>query len=85
MKKLFKLALLIGGAALVAKIVAAKKAEWHGMTETEVRDKLDAKLGEKVPDEKRAIIADKVVSTMRHKSVLTEEPDTADTEDAGTE
>ena len=73
MKKLLKLGLLVGGIAFAAKMVSAKKSEWQGLTEPEVRAKLDSRLPEKVPSEKRAAVADKVVSKMREKGVLRED------------
>ena len=73
MKKLVKLALLVGAIAVAAKLVAAKKAAWHGLTESEVRDKLESRLPKRVPDEKRAAVADKVVSKMRERGALRDE------------
>jgi hypothetical protein len=73
MKKLIKIALLVGGVAFAAKLMEAKKAEWEGMTEPDVRAKLDARLPEKVPADKRAEIADKIVGKMREKGVLAED------------
>ncbi|MBT8216786.1 MAG: hypothetical protein HKN80_06300 [Acidimicrobiia bacterium] len=78
MKKLIKLALLVGGVAFAAKLMEAKKAEWEGMTEPDVRAKLDARLPEKVPADKRAEIADKIVGKMREKGVLGEEAPASD-------
>ena len=74
MKKLIKLALLVGGIAAVSKLVTAKKAEWEGLTEGQVRDKLDAKLPGNMPDEKRSAVADKIVTAMRDKGVLQPDP-----------
>ena len=71
-KKLLKLALMVGGIAAVAKIVTAKKAEWQGLTEPEVRERLDSRLPDRMPDEKRAAVADKVVSKMRQRGVIRE-------------
>ena len=76
MKKLIKLALLVGGVAFAAKLLEAKKAEWEGLTEPDVRAKLDARLPDKVPADKRAEIADKIVGKMREKGVLGEEAPT---------
>ena len=73
MKKLLKLALLIGGIAAVSKLVGAKKAEWAGLTESEVRAKLDSKLPDRMPPEKQARVADKVVTKMRARGVLRED------------
>ncbi len=38
MKKLVKLALIIGAIAVLAKLVAAKKAKWQNFTESEPRE-----------------------------------------------
>lgn len=78
MKKLIKLALLVGGVALAAKLLEAKKAEWEGLAESDVRAKLDARLPDKVPADKRAEIADKIVGKMREKGVLGEEATTGE-------
>ena len=83
MKKIVKLALFIGVIAALAKIVttmmAGKMADWEGLTESEVRAKLESRLPKQVPDEKRATIADKVVSGMRERGALRdEEPDSDD-------
>ena len=89
MKKLLKFALIVGGIAAVAKVVAAKKGEWHGLTEAQVRDKLSNRLPDRMPAEKQAAVADKVVAKMRERGVLTEdetaEPETAEPEAADTE
>ncbi len=65
MKKLLKLALIIGGIAAVAKLVAAKKGEWSSLTESQVREKLSTRLPDRIPPEKQAAVADKVVAKMR--------------------
>ena len=83
MKKLAKLAMLVGGIAFAAKLVAAKKSEWPGLTESEVREKLDSRLPDRVSDEKRAAVADKVVSKMRERGVLREEEETSSHSDGG--
>ena len=60
-KKLLKLALVFGGVAAIAGLVSAKQSEWMGLTEPQVREKLDRRLPGRLPDEKRAEVADKVV------------------------
>jgi hypothetical protein len=95
---LIKLVLIAGGVALVAKLITAKKGEWTGLSETEVREKLEARMPDRVPDDKRAAVADKVVGAMRTRGLL-QEPAAAgeevtsaddaeaveeDTDDAGT-
>ena len=73
MKKLVKFGLIIGGIAFVAKLVSRKKSEWRGLTESEVRQKLDSRLPDRIPDQKRAAVADKVVSKMRTQGLLRDE------------
>ncbi len=73
MKELIKLAVIVGAIVLVAKLAAAKKAGWRGLTEAEVRAKLDSRLPDKVRAEKRTAIADAVVSKMRERGALRDE------------
>ena len=77
MKKLVKFALIVGAIAFLAKLVAAQKAKWQGLTESEVRDKIESGLPKQVPSEKRAEIADKVVSGMREGGVLADEDESS--------
>lgn len=74
MKKLLKLFLVAGAVAGVAKMVMMKR-EWSGLTETQVREKIDSGLSRKVDDaSKRQEIADKVVGAMKDKGVIKEDP-----------
>jgi hypothetical protein len=77
MKKLVKLALIGGGIVMVAKLVSAQKSAWAGLTESEVREKLDARLPARIPDDKRAAIAEMVVSRMRERGVIREESESS--------
>ena len=83
MKKLLKLALIIGGIAAVAKLVAAKKGEWSSLTESQVREKLSTRLPDRIPPEKQAAVADKVVAKMRARGMLREETAAAEAEGNG--
>ncbi len=64
---------------LVVLTVVAKKAksqqnsEWHGLTESEARSKLDAKLPDKIPSDKRSALADMVVGKMRDRGVIVDQ------------
>jgi len=73
MKGLFKLGLFAALAAGVVKFVATRKAEWQGLSESEIRTKLHNKLDEKVPAEKVDQMADKIVEGMRKRGVLGED------------
>ncbi len=88
MKKLIKFAMIIGAIAAAARLVGSKKAEWEGLTEAQVRGKLDERLPDRVPDEKRAMVADKVVATMRSRGKLVESEasgDDAEVEESGSD
>lgn len=75
MKKLFKLAVFAGIVAGVAKLIQAKKAEWSGLSEAQVREKLDTTIGSKVDDpEKMAEIGDKVVAKMKERGMIEPAP-----------
>lgn len=72
MKSLIKFALVVGAIAFAAKLLAAKKEEWTGLTEEQVREKLDARLPSRIPDEKRARVQERVVSKLRESGRLAE-------------
>lgn len=77
MKKLLVtlvLALLV--LACIKKAKASREAEWHGLTESEARSKLDEKLPHRIPEEKRSEMSDKIIAKMRTRGVLAEEPAT---------
>lgn len=73
MKRLFKFGLFAALVAGAVKLVSTQKAEWQGLTESEIRTKLHAKLDEKVPGDKVDQMADKIVEGMRKRGVLGEE------------
>ncbi len=70
MKKLIKFALFVGAIAVAARLVGAKKAAWEGLTEDQVREKLNSRMPDRVPEEKRAAVVDKVVAKMRARGKL---------------
>ena len=80
MKRLVTLVLLVGAAVFFAKLAAAQKAQWQGLTETEAREKIESRLPSKVPSEKRREIADKIVAGMREGGVLVDDHESAATE-----
>jgi hypothetical protein len=74
--------LLLGVAAVliavcIKKAKSGRGSEWHGLTESEARSKLDAKLPSRIPDDKRSAISDKVIAKMRDKGVVSEDSDAA--------
>ncbi len=77
---LVRLAMLVGGVALAAKVVTAKKNRWKDLNEAEVRAKIETRLPDRVPEEKRTAVADKVVTTMKTRGLLAEGGDEITTE-----
>ena len=74
------LVLVVVIAAAAKKSRSPQRSEWHGLTESQARSKLDAKLPGKIPAEKRSAISDKVVGMMRERGVIVDDdaPDGAD-------
>ena len=73
-KWLIPLVLLIVAVAACGKKAKSHRAsEWHGLTESEARSKLEAKLPNKIPAEKRSAISDKVVAKMRDRGVISDD------------
>ena len=70
MKKLIIAALAVGLIAAVAKKQSARREEWHGMTEEQARERLNERLPNKMPDDKKAAVTDKIVTKMRDKGVI---------------
>lgn len=64
------LAILI--AAIVKKARSHRESEWHGLSESDARAKLDAKLPSRIPADKRSVISDKVITKMRDRGVISE-------------
>jgi hypothetical protein len=71
---LFKLALLVGGVAAMSKVVAAKKKEYYGLTESEARAKFQSKLGPRIGEEKAAEVVDQVIPRLKDKGVIKPDP-----------
>lgn len=76
-KRLTLMTLLIAGVAALAacgkKASAKRRHEWHGLTESEARAKLDDKLPGKIPADKREAITEKVVAKMRDRGAITDD------------
>lgn len=76
MKKFILVALVIGVIVAAAKKQSRDRAEWHGMSEEQVRDKLGDRLPNKMPDEAKAAVTDKIVDKMREKGAIVDLTDT---------
>jgi hypothetical protein len=71
---LFKFLLFIGALAAVTKVVASKKKEYYGLTESEARAKFEAKLGPRIGEEKASEIADQVIPRLKDSGVIKPDP-----------
>lgn len=80
MKRLIKLALVIGAVSAASRMIRAKRAEWDGLTESQVRDKIEDRMPQRVPADKRTAVADTVVAKMRSRGRLGHD-DPADPDD----
>ena len=70
MKKFILVALVIGVIVAIAKKQSPDRSEWEGMSEEQVRAKLGDKLPNKMPDEAKAAVTDKIVDKMREKGAI---------------
>ena len=73
MKRLIKLAVLGGIVYGAVRLLQTQKAEWEGLSEAEVRAKIDTKLGGRVPDEAADQIKEGVVQKMQSMGKLRED------------
>ena len=73
MKKILSIAALIGLVAFIMQKAKQDRERWQGLTEDEVRDQLDHRLPNQIPDDKRQAIADTVVTKMRDRGALSDD------------
>jgi hypothetical protein len=78
MKNLSKLLVIAAVIAVVVKLLEQQKQQWTGLTELEARAKLEAKLPDKIPAEKRAEVTDKIIEAMKEKGALASNGQEAD-------
>jgi len=68
-----KFLLFAGLLTAIARVMASKKAEFAGLTDSEARAKFEAKLGPWIGEDKAAEVADQVVPKLKDAGLL--EPD----------
>jgi len=71
---LFKFLLFVGAIAAIAKVVASKKEEYYGLTESEARAKFESKLGPRIGEDKAAEVADQVIPRLKDKGMIKPDP-----------
>lgn len=73
MKKILSIAALIGLVAFIVQKAKQDRERWQDLTEDEVRDQLDHRLPNQIPDEKRRVIADTIVTKMRDRGAIADD------------
>ena len=73
MKKLLFLAALIGVIAFIARKAATDREQWEGLTEDELRSRLDERLPHQIPDDKREMITETILTKMKDRGAIAEE------------
>ncbi|GJM37763.1 MAG: hypothetical protein DHS20C19_11300 [Acidimicrobiales bacterium] len=74
MKKLLLLAGVLGLLALIIKKRSTDRTDWQDLTATEARDKLNDRFPDRMPADTRDMVTDKIVTKMREKGVLADDP-----------
>ena len=85
---MLKFLLFVGILYVAGKMLAEKKNEYYGISESEARVKIETKLGPKMGDDKAAELADQIIPKLKEKGVIVaDEPhdivDSAEASDAG--
>jgi hypothetical protein len=71
---LFKLLLFVGAMSAITRVVASKKKEYYGLTESEARSKFESKLGPRIGEEKASEVADQVIPRLKDKGIFKPDP-----------
>lgn len=73
-RNFFRLAVFAALVGFTARMVAAKKAEYMGLTESEARIKITEKLSPKLGDVRAVEVADQVIPRLRERGLVVEDP-----------
>ena len=71
---LVKFLIFIGILFAASKMLAKKKDEYYGMTESEARSKFETKLGPRIGEDKATEIADQVIPKLKDAGVIKDDP-----------
>jgi len=85
MKRLLLASATIGLVTLALKRASRKREEWRGLSETDVREKLDHRLPNRIPDERRSAVTEKIVEKMRARGAIVDPIDLDDVDGARAE
>jgi hypothetical protein len=70
----FKFVLVVGALAAITRVVASKKKEYYGLTESEARAKFESTLGPRIGEEKAHEVADQVIPRLKDSGVIKPDP-----------
>lgn len=76
---LFKLAVFGGLVYVASRVIAQKKGEYMGLTESEARTKFVEKAGPRIGDETAGEIADQVIPKLKEKGFVKPDVDAEET------
>ena len=72
---LVKFLIFVGILFAVSKLLAKKKYEYMGMTESEARSKFETKLGPRIGEDKAAEMANQVIPKLKEAGVIKDDPE----------
>lgn len=73
MKKYLIIVGLIAVVALVVKKRTSERADWQGLSEAEARQRLADRFPDRMPEDKREFVTDKIVTKMRDQGVIVDD------------
>jgi hypothetical protein len=73
-RSFFKFLMVIGVLSAIVRLVASKKEEYYGLTESEARAKFESKLGPRIGEKKASEVADQVIPRLMDSGVIKADP-----------
>ncbi len=90
MKRLLLAGVLIAAVAPAARKSPPQRHHWHGLSETDLREKLAQTRANRMPDERREVVTEKIIGRMRDRGVIidvtdegSDQPDGANPDESG--
>ena len=71
---LFKFLLFVGALVAIGRVVATKKKEYYGLTESEARAKFESQFGPRIGEDKASEVADQVIPRLKDSGVIKPDP-----------
>ena len=77
MKKYLLIAGTLGIVVLLVRKLTASRKDWTNMTEEEARQQIHDRFPNRMPEERKEVVTDKIVSKMKEKGALIDLTDAA--------